>query len=173
MKRTLALLLVLVVSCTAKDDTQQVTENTPPDVVTCVLDSKPWQASSDGSNNSIKELTSAEIGEWEGRKTLTLTAWRILDNEVTSISIYAEDIGVRLKIPLYDGAQGRATFSKKSPEMAKASFVASDAQFGGSMTIEMLDTVNHRVKGNFAFSLEGVKVDSGRFDTRYQSPAPL
>lgn len=171
MIRFIALAFCLVFAACGEIHREAEAQQAPElNTLSCVIDSVEWKAGTDGSNSSVKDPVSAEIGEMDGKRTVTLTAWRVVRGDVSSISLYAEGIEVGVPVQLDDGTHGRATFSKHLPNSAGTSFLRSDAKSGGIITIHTLDSAAQRIAGTFEFKLNGLIVQKGEFNTRYSAP---
>lgn len=142
------------------------------DIVTCLIDSTPWQAGSDKSIAVIEEVVSAELDEIDGKQTFILTAWNVKGGSAHSVSIYAEGVQPGVTVEL-DGKNGRATYTSKSSTSSEPIFYKGPDQPHGSLTITSIDTVQKRIAGNFHCELNGLKIESGQFSTEYSSPVPF
>jgi hypothetical protein len=140
--------------------------------VSFTLDSTEWIAGSDGSLSAIDEVISAEIGEEQGKRTLMLTAWNVKNGASSSISLYTDSLVIGQRIDL-NGGTGRASLTTKSATETKPSFLTSDAQHTGSLTILTLDTAIGRVTGSFDATLGERRITKGTFDARYTAPKPM
>jgi hypothetical protein len=140
--------------------------------VSFMLDSAEWVANSDGSISVIDEVITAEIGDEEGKRTFLLTAWNVTKGSSSSISLYTDSVIVGQPIPL-NGSSGRASFTSKNASAAKPSFLTSDAQHNGTLTVTVIDTVARRVSGIFDCKLGTLSITSGKFDSRYSAPKPM
>lgn len=178
MHRTYYFLLLLPLavvfsSCGETDkDAPNTVVHASPDIVTCLVDSTPWEAASDKSIAVIEEVVSAEIDEIDGKQAFILTAWNVKSGVASSISIYAEGVESGASIEL-DGKSGRATYTSKPSASAEPVFYKGPDRPHGSLTITSIDTVTKRITGSFYCDLGGLKIENGQFGTEYSLPVPF